>query len=366
MSYYDQNSLNDLDVAEPMDGASPQELLLAFRQLKAIVKNALLTSHYPDGRIRGGVVSSVSAGSVGTLELKDAAVTSVKLANGSVLSAHLAANSVTTDKILNGAVTAEKIAAGALGTIHFAENSIPLSALQGYITRDYISQSPSTDALRAITENAIANEAVVDRAIKSMSVAKLLGGSNGNLLLKVSDVWTAVAITGDLTYDSGTNKFVLASGVKGATVGDTKTRGTDGGAGVAASWNIRTLGEISDTDNLLTFSSNRFSLIKGKYLIYITCPASGVGKHQARLFDYTGSAPVIWGSSEISAAGNASKSVICGMLTVTDETKQFQVEHYIQNTVGSTDLGAAASSDNTTAYGTHREIYTFGYIARIG
>jgi hypothetical protein len=367
MSYENQNGLNDLDVATPLDGATPHELLLAFRQLKAVVKNALLTSHYPDGRLRQGSFSNLEENSVGTAQLQDGCVTLGKIGVGAVTTTALANGSVTESKLADGSVTEDKYASNSIPAAAYKLNTIPLAALSGFITRAYISAHPTNDTLRAVVENAIANDAVTDRTIKDVAVGKLTGGDTNDLLYNLDGAWTPVPLAGALTFNPTTNEFELNTGVKAAIIGDVKGHGIAGGAGVANSWNLRSLGEISDPDNLTTFSANKFKLIPGKYLVYIECPALGVGKHQAVLKNFTENTIAIWGSSEYSTHLSAqTRSNISGVFEVTDSSLEFGIEHYIFETKGSSDFGSASSAINTTApYNTHTELYTNGFLVRI-
>jgi hypothetical protein len=367
MSYELENSLNDLDVAEPLNGATPAELLLAFRQLKAVVKNMMLISHHPDGRIRAGSISGLDPNTVGTEEIANNAVTADKLADASVATDRLIDESVTVDKLADGSVTETKYADESIPATAYQANTIPLNALAGYITREYLSSDDTDDAVRAVTEEAIADLAVVDRAIKDVAIGKLTGGADSQFLFNVGGVWSAITASGGLSYDAGLGQFLVSSGVKVATVVDAKTRGVDGGAGVTNTWSLRSLGELTDTENLLTFSANKFKLLVGKYFFYIECPAYNVGLHQARLFDVTNSTAALWGSSAGSpaAGNNASKSVLIGFVDVTDANTEYQVEHWIGTSVGATDFGKAASSDNTTPYANHREVYTQGFVVKI-
>jgi hypothetical protein len=372
MSYDSIGSLNDLDVAEPLDGASPAELLEAFRQLKTLVKNTLLVSHHPDGRLRSGSVSNLDADSVGSLQIAAKAVTIGKIDDLAVTTATIADGAVTAVKLANGSVTEDKYGTASIPAAAYKPNTIPLTALGGFITRNYLSSHANNDALRAVTELAIADNAVVDRAVKNVGVGKLTGGSDLSALIKLSGVWTAVALSGGLTYDPDTSSFVVQSGVKVAIVADAKSRGTDGGGAVSGSWNIRTLGELVDEENLLTFSANKFKLLPGTYFFYLECPAYNVGLHQARLFDVTNNEAVLWGSSASStaASGITTKSVLVGAVTNTDADTEYQIEHWVATAVGSSDLGKASSSDNTLPSGpapfaNHREIYTQGFVVKI-
>ena len=368
MSIFDgTDNLNAIDPATPLDGCTPYELLQAVREMKMVLKNILLQSHLPDGRLRTDSLTNLADNVVGNSQVVDLSLTGAKLVDSTITAEKLLDGSVTETKIADGAVVEAKYGAGSIPATAFKANTIPLTALADFITSEFLSQSPTDNALRAITENTIADEAVVDRAIKDMALTKLTGGSDYNMMLKLAGSWAAIPIVGALTYNSISGEFELDSGLKAATFGDTKARGSSGGVATAASWNTREIGEITDPSNLTTIASNRVSLIKGKYLIYFSCPASGIGKHQARLLDYTNTLPVIWGTSEQSpASGTQSRSIVCGVFEVTNPTDEYTVEHYIQNTVGSSDLGVAASSDNSIPYGSHSENFTYGFVVKIG
>ena len=361
------SSLNEIDVATPLNGATPQQLLEEVRALKYILKSVLLTGLNPDGTLKTGSVSSVAAGTITEAGLVDSSVTAPKIANGAVTTDKLGTGSVTAAKMGAGSVTEAKYGAASIPTAAFKPNSLPIASLAGFISREFLSKSASVDSDRAVTADHIANGAVIDRTITSMALAKLIGGADGDFLFNIGGVWSAVPVSGALSYDSGTNTFVVENTLMAAVVGDAKARGSDGGTATPSVWNLRALGEIFDPNSIVTFFSSSFSLLSGLYVVYIKCPACQVGKHQARLFDVTNSEPKIWGSSE-SAVGttNQTDSVICGLLDVSDAATVYELQHYVEATVGATDFGRSTSSDNTTVYSSHREVYTSGFLIKIG
>jgi hypothetical protein len=370
MSEYDnQNSLNDLDVATPMNGASPQELLLAIRQLKAIVKNALLVSHTPNGKLREGSFSNLSPNSVGTAQIQNDAVTVDKLADAAVTTEALIDEAVTADKLADGAVTEDKYGPASIPQSAFQDNTIPLSALAGFVTANYLSASLTEDSLRSVTSSAIANRAVTDRTVNDVAIGKLTGGIDNDMLLKIAGIWTAIPFGGGVSFNPITNEFEVNSGLKIAVVGDVKSRGSFGGVNApSGTWLRRTLGEIADPFDLLTFSSNRFKLAVGKYLYVILVPACGVGQHQARLFDSTNTEPVAWGTpaQAFTATLVNSNSIIVGFQEVTDPNVELEVQHWMQSSAGnSQEMGYPASSDATSSYPSHSEVYTIGFLMKI-
>jgi len=369
MSYDGINNLNQLSTATPLDGASQAELALAIREIKAVLKNVLLAAHTPNGALRGINVNSLDAGSVGTAQLIDLAVTSAKLAALAVLTEKIADAAITAAKLADGSVTADKIAAGAVTTAAYANSSIPLTALAQVLTGVYIGSSEVDDSLRAIGPNHIKNLAVLDRAINGMSVTKLEGGVAGQIAVRGESGWSAVTPAGGLTYDPLTGTFSIETPATAAYFGDLKARGANGGASAAGAWTTRDLGEIEDGRNLMTFVGNSFKLIPGSYFFFARCPVAGaVGKHQARLFRDNGDSTneiLLWGSSEQNAASQSGYSIVQGTLLVENEDHLHKLEHWAENTVATTGFGIASSSDNTTVYGNHSEVYTSGYILRL-
>ena len=371
MSEYDGfQSLNDLEPATPLDGASYAELAQAVRQLKSVVKNVLLTVHRPNGTLKGVTVDALASGSVGTAQIIDAAVTASKIADLAVATTALADAAVTAVKLADGAVTAAKLAANSVTSAAFADNSIPLRAIGTPLTGNQISKSGSVDANRAITTEHIRDGAVTDAKINGVAIGKLSGGVAGDIAVRTSDGWVAVALSGGLTIDQLTGVVTFGTIIKSARIGDVKTRGSDAGATLANTWMTRDLGELTDTEGLLTFAGNEFQLVAGKYLVSIKCPAHGaVGRHQARLLRDNGDATftaVLWGTSEVGVANQSGHSIIEGLIEEDGaEGHSYKVEHWFENAVASNGLGKAASSDNTVVYANHTELYTIGYIARI-
>jgi hypothetical protein len=367
MPYEGEDNLNQLSTGAPLSNASPAELAEAIRELKLVFKNVMLQAFLPNGALRGITVDSLAPGSVGAAQVIDGAIGSAALALLAVLTGHLADGAVTSPKLADDAVTLGKIAPGAIGGAAFTNNSIPLTALGAALTSLYISNSSTDDNLRAIGSDHIKNLAVLDRCIAGMALAKLTGGTAGQILARGASGWEAVTPTGGLTYADGV--FHVESPATVAHFGDHKSRGSAGGAS-ANSWVTRDLGEIADADNIMTFVGNSFKLLPGKYFFYARLPAAGaVGLHQGRLYHTTPESVntiKLWGTSEQCAASMSNCSVIQGTFEVTDGDELFRIEHWFQNVVATSGMGVAVSS-LLDAAGTpnHVEVYTSGYVLKL-
>ena len=117
---------------------------------------------------------------------------------------------------------------------------------------------------------------------------KLPGGTPGADKVLTSDA------TGGATWAAGGGKFASY-----AVICDQKTAGSNGGAFTSGSWQTRDLNtEITDVDGIVSISSNEFVLSTGSYLLKWSAPACQVDMHQTRLYDVTGTASIISGSSE--------------------------------------------------------------------
>jgi hypothetical protein len=375
MSYESENGLNDLDVAEPLDGATPAELLLAFRQLKAVVKNALLVAHHPDGRLRPGAFTKLEENLVGTGQLVDLAVTATKLGLGAVTNTKIADLAVTASKLATDSVTEDKYADESIPAAAFKTNTIPLTALASYITRAYLSSHASDDSIRAVTAQAIADKAVVDRTIDTMTFSKLIGGSNNSLLFKANDAWQAVSLAaGALAYNSTTNMFEITNGWKTCTTVSAKTVGLGGGQGAAGAWVTRVMTQVEDSGGIFDgVGGTSFKLIPGVYLVRIDCPAFNVGVNQTKLVKrdlsvvpvaYT---DVAFGSSVVAGRATtatptpaSSVSTINTILTVVSGTDEYTLQHWIQASTNTHDFGYPTNSTGSTD-----EIYVQGQFIKI-
>lgn len=135
-------------------------------------------------------------------------------------------------------------------------------------------------------------------------------------------------------------------------VQDQKAQGTNGGTFTSGSWQTRTLNTkvVDETAGAaVTVSSNQITLPAGTYYVRIKCPAKGVGSHQARLHETTGTLSDIIGTSESSVQYNSTlltttDSLIVGTVTVSDANVTasqniFEVQHRCSTTVASYGFG---------------------------
>jgi len=185
---------------------------------------------------------------------------------------------------------------------------------------------------------------------------KLLGGSPGADKVLTSDA------TGGATWVAAAGGLFSAY----AIICDQKTAGTAGGAFTAGAWETRDLNtEITDTSGMVVISSDQFTLGVGNYLVKWSAPACQVQEHQTRLYDVTGAAVIISGSSE-NAENNATGYVgtqnqvtikSTGFARVTPSGDNiYRIEHRCASTRATHGFGMAANLSELERY-TMVEIY---------
>lgn len=115
---------------------------------------------------------------------------------------------------------------------------------------------------------------------------------------------------------------------------DEKAAGTAGGDFNNGAWQTRTLNtEKHDAGGFGALAANRITLQAGTYECWICCPANEVAEHQARLYNVTGAATLVVGTSNRASAGGATMnhSIIVGRFTL-GVASALEVQHRCANT----------------------------------
>jgi hypothetical protein len=182
--------------------------------------------------------------------------------------------------------------------------------------------------------------------------------TQGSILYRNGTVWVALG--------PGTAGQVLQSGGAGANpswtsassgqtrkyayIRDEASSGTNGGTFTSGSWITRALDtEVYDPNTIVSISSNEFTLAAGTYEIFATAPGYLCTAHQARLYDVTGAAAVVVGTTERATADCQTRSIIRARVTP-GSSNVYRIEHQCSNTKNDNGLGVPAS------FGT--EVYT--------
>ena len=186
--------------------------------------------------IQGGELN-ITAGAVGTTELKNDAVTAEKIAENAVGSSEIAENAVGTSEIAADAVTADEIATGAVGTSEIADGSVALADLNAEVMTEvdtkintkvesldgatgvasttsssFVQSTTQADGTVTVTTTNFANEVTDDGVIAPTSAA--VAGYVGSAISTInSNVATKQdMLGGDNVVQSGTGvvKTVVA------------------------------------------------------------------------------------------------------------------------------------------------------------
>ena len=169
-------------------------------------------------------------------------------------------------------------------------------------------------------------------------------GSSGNLLKS----------NGSGSSPSWTNTSVSVGKFKAfAAICDKKTQGSNGGTFSNGDWRTRDLNhEINDSDNIVTVSSNRFTLAAGAYLIKWSAPAYDVGSHQTVLYDHTSTLYLDYGSNSYShpTYPNSTQSFGFDRVIFSGSDRAYEIRHRCSNSKGTTGFGVDTnfSGDNET------------------
>ena len=107
--------------------------------------------------------------------------------------------------------------------------------------------------------------------------------------------------------------------------------------------------EVADPDNIVTLSSNQFTLGTGTYIIEYSCPAFEVDHHHARLAHISGTGGTSEeGSSEYSDNGDemSNRSLGIALQTITG-SNVYEIQHRCTATQAGNGFGVVAVGGNT-------------------
>ena len=174
-------------------------------------------------------------------------------------------------------------------------------------------------------------------------------------------VCTATSFVG-----SGANLTSLpASGLFSsyAIISDTKASNVNGGTFTSGAWRTRDLQtENADPDNIVSISSNQFTLQAGSYLIKFQSTGYHVNRHITKLRDITNSATKGYGILVYSNTSNSTSGISHGMARVTiSGATVYEIQHACQTTKSTNGMGLNTYIDTSGSYTDNTEpnsVYT--------
>ena len=180
--------------------------------------------------------------------------------------------------------------------------------------------------------------------------APALTGTDSNTGITFPSADTIKFSTGGVERMSITNSGVTGAGGKFASyaiIGDQKSSGTAGGALTSGDWRTHDLQtEFSDTDGIVSISSNQFTLQAGTYLITYRTIAYAVASSVAKIYNVTDSADVANSFSQSVYARNSSGHTIPAIGSVRftiSGAKVFELRQQGTTTHASAGFGVASS-----------------------
>lgn len=131
--------------------------------------------------------------------------------------------------------------------------------------------------------------------------------------------------------------------------------GSDAGTLTDGAWNVRALNTtaVNRIDGV-SLGSNRVTVPAGIYYIEASAPGSRIGSHMVRVYDFTNSETIMYGTSENAPTGTTTttRSFVGGRFEVT-QTTGLEIQHYATSTTSTADGGDAANISGVN------EVYTY-------
>ena len=152
--------------------------------------------------------------------------------------------------------------------------------------------------------------------------------------------------SGNATFPANVTCSGTAAGFGGgkfasyALICDQKGSNTEGGSSTTGSFLVRDLNtEIADADNIVSISSNQFTLQAGSYLIKASCPAHLANAHMCQIYNHTDSSVVSNGTPEyVFEGGSTTRTFVVGRVTIAS-AKAFTIRHRVSRATSGNGFG---------------------------
>ena len=290
---------------------------------------------------------NVSDGSLTTSKLADDVVTDQKLSHTSVVPGTYTLANVTVNQ--QGRITSA--ASSTIGTNDIDDDAVNSDKLANTTVTPgtYTAADIAVDAQGRITSAASGTISTAEIEDNSVTADKL-----------AHTVVTAGSYTyTNLTVDEQGRLTAASSAISPlfqsyAIICDQKSNNVAGGSyNQADGWVTRDLNtEIADADNIVSITSNRFSLATGSYLIEFSSPGENINQFQARLYNYTDNSVVQYGRSGLAKDGDNMAYGDGAARVVITATKEFEIQFKGSRTESTIGLGRAANLGGVEIYTT--------------
>lgn len=141
-----------------------------------------------------------------------------------------------------------------------------------------------------------------------------------------------------------------SSGLSYAILQHDESSGTDAGGTSASTWNARPLDtEVSDTDSIVSITSNTFRPISGTYLIRVAASVFNAGFTRLRLYNIDGTSVVGQGVNGRPATSQGNTDYL-ELIFTANGTDDYRIEHYSSSAQSGNGLGDAATTGADEIY----------------
>ena len=233
-------------------------------------------------------------------------------------------------------------------------------SIPGVLTYEDVTNVDSVGVITARSGvNVSGGEVKVGTAVTVSSGGVITSG-----IVTATNVSAASSVTAATFHGSGANLTSLpASGLFSsyAVIEDQKGAGANGGTFTSGAWRTRDLNtEIADADNIVSISSNQFTLQAGNYLIQASAPAYNVDRHQAALYDITADNFHTIGTNEYAKgdAGTASRSIVNARVSISS-ANVYEIRHRCQTTFSTYGGGVFIGTSNWTTDNNYTYVIIF-------
>jgi hypothetical protein len=152
------------------------------------------------------------------------------------------------------------------------------------------------------------------------------------------------------------NLLPTAPGLRKAVVKDVKAAGTDAGGFTSGSYITRDLNTVEGDVDIVSVSSNQFTIQPGEYLVFGHATAAEVEKHKCNLYNITDAAVETEGTGAISEVQIGAFRYDCpshfATRLVLTTAKTYEVRHRCEVTQATYGLGQAANYGEDEVYTT--------------
>ncbi len=145
---------------------------------------------------------------------------------------------------------------------------------------------------------------------------------------------------------------------RGFAVIEHRVPGGGGGGSVANTWNLRTLNTIQTNLNGISLTNNRITMAAGTYRVQMTAHSHRTGRSKLRLQNVTDDVTAVFGHSTFAPHGESSMLAYGQGVIVLNATKEFELQHYTEETHASAGLGVGTNDGS-------QEIFAQVYIAKL-